>query len=66
MIGKLAGSFCAVFSVVYGENGLGGDCGAGAVFAAAFSVAACTAITKVRTSFRSTWCGIVWSTRYWY
>jgi hypothetical protein len=32
MIGKLAESFCAVFSAVYGENGLGGDCRAGGVF----------------------------------
>jgi hypothetical protein len=29
MIGKVAESFCAVFSAVYGENGLGGDCRAG-------------------------------------
>jgi hypothetical protein len=29
MIGKPAESFCAVFSAVYGENGLGGDCRAG-------------------------------------
>lgn len=32
MIGKLAESFCGLFSAVYGENGLGGACGVGGVF----------------------------------
>jgi len=38
MIGKLAESFCGLFSAVYGENGLGGDCRASGVFSSDMGV----------------------------